>query len=124
MDFFSRYSLPRELQSDRGIDSTSRCFQEKFHELGIKHVMSIPYHPESQAILEQFHSTSKNTITKYTSHNPNKWEEDIPFVLFASQSAPSVSLGFSPYEMIYGHNVRGPLDILTPKHRMGFINPL
>ena len=42
MDFFSRYGLPRELQSDRGTNFSSRCFQEKLRELGIKHVMSTP----------------------------------------------------------------------------------
>ena len=112
LDFFSRYGLPRELQSDRGTNFTSRCFESKLQELGIKHILSTPYHPESQGVLERFHSTLKSALTKYTFYNPSRWDEDVPFVLFAIRSAPSESLGFSPYEMVYGHNVRGPLDIL------------
>ncbi|XP_068205388.1 uncharacterized protein [Palaemon carinicauda] len=53
MDFFSRYGLPREIQSDQGSNFTSREFQAKMNELGIKHNL-----------------------------------------------------------MVYGHNVRGPLDLL------------
>ena len=112
LDFFARFGLPRELQSDRGTNFTSKVFKERMQQLGIKHVLSSPYHPESQGILERFHGTLKSALGKYAHSHPNKWDEDIPFVLFALRSAPSESLGFSPYELVYGHNVRGPLDVL------------
>ncbi|XP_068229690.1 uncharacterized protein [Palaemon carinicauda] len=83
MDFFSRYGLPREIQSDQGSNFTSREFQAKMNELGIKHNLASSYHPESQGILERFHSTLKNALTKYCLDH-----------------------------MVYGHNVRGPLDLL------------
>ncbi|XP_068203635.1 uncharacterized protein [Palaemon carinicauda] len=65
MDFFSRYGLPRKIQSDQGSNFTSREFQAKMNELGIKHNLASSYHPESQGILERFHSTLKNASTKY-----------------------------------------------------------
>lgn len=34
------------------------------------------------------------------------------FLLFAVREVPSESLGFSPNELIFGHNVRGPLQLL------------
>ena len=112
IDFFARYGFPRELQSDRGTNFTSKLFKEKMEELGIKHILSTPYHPESQGILERFHGTLKSALGKYAHTHPDRWDEDIPFVLFALRSAQSESLGFSPYELVYGHNVRGPLDVL------------
>ncbi|XP_068250710.1 uncharacterized protein [Palaemon carinicauda] len=48
MDFFSRYGLPRELQSDQGSNFTSREFQAKMNELGIKHNLASSYHPEKK----------------------------------------------------------------------------
>ncbi|XP_068206183.1 uncharacterized protein [Palaemon carinicauda] len=111
-DFFSRYGLPREIQSDQGSNFTSREFQAKMNELGIKHNLASSYHPESQGILERFHSTLKNALTKYCLDHVEEWDKDWPLLLFALRSAPRESLGFSPFQMVYGHNVRGPLDLL------------
>ncbi|XP_068233687.1 uncharacterized protein [Palaemon carinicauda] len=112
MDFFSRYGLPREIQSDQGSNFTSREFQAKMNELGIKHNFASSYHPESQGILERFHSTLKNALTKYCLDHVEEWDKDLTLLLLALRSAPSESLGFSPFQMVYGHIVRGPLDLL------------
>ncbi|XP_068246727.1 uncharacterized protein [Palaemon carinicauda] len=45
MDFFSRYGLPREIQSDQGSNFTHREFQAKMNELGIKHNLASSCHP-------------------------------------------------------------------------------
>ena len=112
LDFFARYGLPRVLQSDRGSNFSSREFERQMTEWGIKHVFATPYHPESQGILERFHLTLKNALTKYCYENSSNWDVNIPYVLFAVRSAPSETLGFTPFEMVYGHNVRGPLEVI------------
>ena len=40
------------------------------------------------------------------------WDELIPYVLFAYREVPQASTGFSPFELLYGRSVRGPLDVL------------
>ena len=40
------------------------------------------------------------------------WDRLIPFVLFAYREVPQASTGFSPFELLYGREVRGPLDVL------------
>ena len=40
------------------------------------------------------------------------WDALIPFVLFAYREVPQESTGFSPFELMYGREVRGPLDVL------------
>ena len=40
------------------------------------------------------------------------WDKLLPFVLFAYREVPQASTGFSPFELVYGRQVRGPLDIL------------
>lgn len=39
----------------------------------------------------------------------------MPFLLFAIRDAVSESTGFSPFELVYGHKVRGPLKIVKEK---------
>lgn len=36
----------------------------------------------------------------------------LPSLLFAISEAPQESLGFSPFELLYGRNVKGPIAIL------------
>ena len=40
------------------------------------------------------------------------WDKMIPFLLFAYREVPQSSTGFSPFELLYGKPVRGPLDVL------------
>ena len=84
-------------------------------ELGIQHVKSSAYHPESQGALERFQQTLKNMI-KIFCFNPGKdWDEGIHLLLFAIRESVQESLGFSPFELVFGHNVRGPLKLLKEK---------
>ncbi|KAI4901393.1 hypothetical protein NFI96_008728 [Prochilodus magdalenae] len=40
------------------------------------------------------------------------WDTWLPYVLFAYREVPQASIGFSPFQMLYGREVRGPLDVL------------
>ena len=40
------------------------------------------------------------------------WDKLIPYLLFAYREVPQASTGFSPFELLYGRSVRGPLDIV------------
>ncbi|XP_077334566.1 uncharacterized protein LOC143975892 [Lithobates pipiens] len=40
------------------------------------------------------------------------WERYLPHLLFAYREVPQESTGFSPFELLYGRRVRGPLDLI------------
>ena len=40
------------------------------------------------------------------------WPRYIDPLLFAYHEVPQSSTKFSPFELVYGHNVRGPLSLL------------
>jgi Integrase zinc binding domain/Integrase core domain len=103
--FFTVFGLPREVQSDQGTNFTARLFKQVMKQLGVKQCMSSAYHPESQGALERFHQTLKNMIRTYCYDNERDWDEGIPMLLFASREAVQESLGFSPFELEFGHTV-------------------
>ena len=113
--FFTTFGLPRVVQSDQGSNFTSNLFRQVLKELGIKHQISAAYHPESQGALERFHQTLKNMIRTYCFQNDKQWDEGVPLLLFAAREVVQESLGFSPFELIFGHVVRGPLNVLKEK---------
>ena len=59
---------------------------------------------------------------KYTGRTPTTvtwldedWDEGIHLLLFAARESVQESLGFSPFELVFGHTVRGPLKLLKGK---------
>ena len=48
----------------------------------------------------------------YAQEKPNDWDQHIPYVLFAYRESPHESTGFSPFELLYGRRVHGPLQLL------------
>jgi hypothetical protein len=114
--FFTFVGLPKSVQSDQGSNFMSGIFQQVMHELGIKQYRSSAYHPESQGALERFHQTLKNMIRSYCFDTCSKdWDEGIHLLLFAVRESVQESLGFSPFELVFGHSVRGPLKLLKEK---------
>ena len=113
--FFTFVGLPKSVQSDQGLNFMSGIFQQVMHELGITQYKSSPYHPESQGALERFHQTLKNMIRSYCFDTEKDWDEGIHLLLFAVRESVQESLGFSPFELVFGHTVRGPLKLLKEK---------
>ena len=113
--FFTFVGLPKSVQSDQGSNVMSGIFQQVMHELGITQYKSSPYHPESQGALERFHQTLKNMIRSYCFDTEKDWDEGIHLLLFAVRESVQESLGFSPFELVFGHTVRGPLKLLKEK---------
>lgn len=112
LKFFTMYGIPKDIQTDRGSNFTSNLFAAVLKELNVKHSMSSAYHPESQGVLERWHQTFKTMLRKFCLEGDSQWDEGIPFLLFAIREAPQESLGVSPFEMLYGRVLRGPLALV------------
>ena len=113
--FFTLVGLPKSIQSDQGSNFMSGLFQQVMDELGIKQYRSSAYHPESQGALERFHQTLKNMIRSYCFDTNRDWYECVHLLLFAVRESVQESLGFSPFELVFGHSVRGPLKLFKEK---------
>ena len=112
MKVFTNFGIPKEIQSDRGSNFTSELFAKILKELDIKQTLSAAYHPESQGALERWHQTFKSMLRKFCVESQLEWDEGIDFLLFAIREVPHESLGFSPFEMLFGRSVRGPLSVI------------
>lgn len=51
-------------------------------------------------------------LRAYCIEHQNEWDQRIPFVLFAAHDSVQESLGFSPFEMVFRHPVRGPHKLI------------
>lgn len=124
VNFFTRYGIPRVVQSDQGTNFTSSLFQQVMNELGIQQYFASAYHPQSQGALERFHQTFKSMLRKFRMESGRNWEEGVPLMLFASGESVQDTLGFSPFQLVFGHEVRGPLAVLKESWQNGLRDAL
>ena len=75
--------------------------------LGREHLRTSHYHPQTNGALERLHSTLAKAKTSGLD-----WVTQLPFVLFALRKSPNRTTTFSPYELLYGYNVRTPLELV------------
>ena len=111
-DIFSRVGIPEEIITDRGSQFTSQMMDEVRGLLSIKHLPTTPYHAMANGLVEKFNGTLKSMLKKMCAEEPEYWDRYLPAVLFAYREAPQSSMGFAPFELLYGRTVRGPLSIL------------
>ena len=63
-------------------------------------------------VVERFNGTLKAMLKKLCAEQPRQWHRFINALLFAYREVPQESTGFSPFELLYGRTVRGPMHIL------------
>lgn len=108
----AQVGITREVQSDQGSNFTSKVFEEDIFRLGVEQILSTSYHPQSQGVLERFHQMLKSTLRAYCEQYSQDWDEGRPFLLFALREVEQDGIKLSPFELIYGHQVRGPQAVL------------
>ena len=109
---FSRVGVPREILSDQGTQFMSGLMREVSRLLSVKQMTTTPYHPACNGLVERFNGTLKQMLRKMSAERPRDWDRYVGALLFAYREVPQASLGFSPFELLYGRTVRGPMSIL------------
>ena len=112
MKVFARVGVPKEILTDQGSNFTSQLLMELYRLLHIKPIRTSPYHPQTDGLVERFNQTLKAMLRRTADEEGKDWDRLIPYLLFAYREVPQASTGFSPFELLYGRQVRGPLDIL------------
>ena len=109
---FSRFGFAETILSDQGSDFMSQLMQIFLHNFNISQIKTSPYHPQSNSICERFHRTMKGMIKSVVDQFGNEWDTCLPWILFAYREIPVEGLGFSPFELMFGRNIRGPLQVI------------
>ncbi|CAM4475063.1 unnamed protein product [Lepidochelys kempii] len=93
---------------------------------GVNHLVATPYHHQTNATstnmmeklttstntVEKFNGTLGAMIRKFVNEHSNDWDLVLQQLLFAYRAVPHPSLGFSPFELVYGREVKGPLQLV------------
>ena len=91
------------IEQESGV--TIEVMNEVSRLLSLQQLTTNPYRPYSKGPVEKFHAMLKQVLLTML-------QKYLPALLFAVREIPQESLEFSPFELLYGRNVRGPMQIL------------
>jgi len=90
----------------------SELMQVFLNEFSVHQNRTRSYHPQSIAACERFSGTFKTMIRSLPDIFPDSWDTALPWVLFAYREVPDETLGCSPFELMFGRTVPGPLHLV------------
>ena len=109
----SRYGVPQQLHSDRGVQFESAVFS-LCAVFEINKTRRTPYRPQAKGNCERFNRTLISMLRRAVQKRPFDWEPLLSPVLQAYRSTISEATGFSPYRLTFGREMRLPIDLWTP----------
>ena len=110
---YSPVGVPKEVLSNLGTQFTSNCMKEVSRLLlSIRRLTTSPYHPACNGLVEKFNGTLKRMLRRLCHEQPRQWHRFIYTLLFAYREARQEATEFSPFGLLYGRTVRGPVQIL------------
>ncbi|XP_053407213.1 uncharacterized protein LOC128559482 [Mercenaria mercenaria] len=112
VDMYSRLGVPEEMLTDCGSQFTSELMAEVSRLLSLRQLTTTPYHPMCNGLVEKFNGSLKQMLKRMCSERPRDWDRYLNAMLFAYREVPQESLGFSPFELLYGRTIRGPITVL------------
>ena len=112
LDMYSRLGIPEEVLSDLGTQFVLKCMEEVSRLLSIKRLTTTLYHPICNGLVKRFNGTLKKMLRHLCNEQPCQWNHFVKPLLFTYREAPREATKFSPFELLYGRTVHGPVQIL------------
>lgn len=102
-----RHGCPSYMISDRGLHFNNEVIRFLANNFGIKHIMSTPYHPQNNRLVERYNRTLCEALAKLTKQG-QEWDTLIPSVLYAYRTSKQATTKFTPFYLVYGREARFP----------------
>ena len=112
VEMFSRVGVPDEMLMDCGSQFTSEIVKEVARLLSLQQLTTSAFHAQCNGLVERSHAMLKQMLQRMCAERPKDWDRYLPALFFAVREVPQEFLGFSPFELLYGRNVRGQMAIL------------
>ena len=100
VEWISCFRVPVTVTLDRGSQFTSSSWSAFCRSVGIQHVMTTAYHPQSNSMVERMHRWLKAALVAHRSSS--SFPSELPWVLLSLRSVPLEQSGVSSAELVFG----------------------
>ena len=112
--YISILGAPAMLLSDRGASFMSSIIQELCKILGIKQLWTMPYHPQTNRLVEILHQMIMHMIGKLEEDKKANWSFCLAEIVHAYNATHSAVTGYSPHYLMFGRRPRLPVNFVFP----------
>lgn len=109
-----RHGPPRVIISDRGRQFTAEVVEELLRLCEVQFRHSSPYHPQTNGLTERTNRTLTNMLAMYVASDHKNWDDILPFLTYAYNTAKHETTGYSPFFLLYARQPRSCLDTIFP----------
>ena len=113
VDFIAQFGVPKHLHSDQGSNVDGEVIREVCKILGISKTRTCPYHPAGNGITERENKVIVDMLRHFVNARQSDWDIHLPVIMMAYRSSVHRVIGESPASMMYGHELRLPIDALV-----------
>jgi len=97
------HGMPEKILTDQSTNFTSEMFKNICKLLKIEKIQTTAYHSENNGALERSYRTLVEYLRHYINEDQINWDEWFPHAMFTYNITPHTATGFTPFELMYGH---------------------
>jgi hypothetical protein len=102
-EIICRHGCSMKILTDRGTHFNNQMVNELMNKFKIKHLLSTPYHPQTNVLVERFNRTLCESLAK-TAQEILNWDLQIAPTLFAYRTSKQSTTKISPFYLTYGRD--------------------
>ena len=110
-NILKRFGTPRTIISDGGSHFANKIFAKLVSRYGIKHVMSLAYHPQTNGQAEIPNREIKRILEKTVSSSRKDWSSKLDDALWAYRTPFETRIWMSPYRVVFSKPCHLPLEL-------------
>ena len=108
-EIICRHGCPQRILTDRGTHFKNKLIEGLTKKFEITHLLSTPYHPQTNGLVECFNRTLCEALAKLTEKEKN-WDDHIAPVLFAYRTSQHSTTKVTPFLLTHGCEATLPMD--------------